>query len=191
MAAELLKAEPPDQSERRLVLRADRGDEALDPVLARSPVEQGSHDLRRVTTSPVRLEDHVANLDRVCILDGVRAGRAMETGVSDHWTVAVRQHDRVDEPFLDLGALAHLPQSQRDEAAVMRVGPTLGQLEPSDAFRFRPPLVEQRFDEIGRHRDQLETLGTNRVHGSRLQWAGPSQTEVWHGTTVKTYGGDL
>src|SRR4029077_5824342 len=89
VATDLLKAEPPDESKGRLVSGADRSDEAMDSVLAGSPIEQRSDDFGGVTPSPVRLEDHVSNLDRVRGLDGVDTGRAMKTGVADHWPLAL------------------------------------------------------------------------------------------------------
>jgi len=82
--AYVLEAETARERERRFVLRADRGDEAPDAVLAGSPVDQGAHHLGRVAAATVRLEDRVADLDGVGRLDGVDARRSVEAGVADH-----------------------------------------------------------------------------------------------------------
>src|SRR5215468_10898311 len=60
----------------------------------------------------------------------------------------------------------------------MRVRPTLRKRHPSERFGLVAPPLEDRIDETGRHRDQLEALGRDPIH----------RTEA---TICRTYGGDL
>src|SRR5262249_26834343 len=108
VGADLSKPEPPNEGERRDVVRADRGNESRDLVLPRSPLDQGAHDLSRVAAAAVGLEDRVADLDGVVCLDRVHTRGPVEAGVADHRMSVVRKDDPVDEPGLELRLLTEL-----------------------------------------------------------------------------------
>src|SRR5215475_8897022 len=83
VAADLDEAEAAHEAQRRLVLGADRGDEAMDAVLARV-VEQPSYGLGGVAPAAVVREHGVADLDRVRLAPGVHPRRTVEADVADH-----------------------------------------------------------------------------------------------------------
>src|SRR5204862_4690262 len=76
------------------------------------------------------------------------------------------------EPFLERRPLDRLPEAEIEEAAVVSVGPVVGELQRRSGLGLVPTPVEQRSDEIRRDRDQLQAFGSNRGHGSRLQFGG-------------------
>ena len=77
----------------------------------------------RVAVPAVRLEDRVADLDRVVGAEPVHAGRPVEARVADHPLLRLRQHDGPHRPLLPLRRLPHLPRAQPQKRGVVLVGP--------------------------------------------------------------------
>src|SRR5438477_12072342 len=73
LRAGLAEAEAPDERERRLVPRADGGDEVAHALLRLRPAEDPDDRLRRVALPPEGLEHRVADLERVRLLRAVHA----------------------------------------------------------------------------------------------------------------------
>src|SRR6266480_5660750 len=97
------------------------------------------------------------------------SSRRRHTRLTCDWSSDVCSSD-----LLDLRPLAHLAQAKPEEAGVMGIGPVVRELQCCCGLGVAPALGEQSVDEIRRDRDELQALGSNRTHGSRLQFAGPT-----------------
>src|SRR5512132_3854571 len=110
----------------------------------------------RVPTAPIGLLDRVADLDCLGILDRLYARRPVIAGVADHHVV---QDDGVGAPLPESRVLSHLPEAELEEAPPAPTREIAGRnLDSQELGRLFPPTLEQRLEELGRHRAELDQV---------------------------------
>jgi hypothetical protein len=85
--------------------------------------------------------------------------------VADHPAVRFWQRDRPDQPLLLVGVLAHPLRPPPEEAGVVVVGPIGRNREAAERLGVGAPAGQQRLDQLGPERDELQAIRADQAQG--------------------------
>src|SRR5947207_2152371 len=161
--AGLLETEVPNECERGNVVGRRARNEAADAAFLRHAQELGRSRGRVAPPTPGLL-DRVADLDRIRFPLRIDPRRPVIARVPDHLAV---EDDRMRAPQKEPRVLAHLPEAELEEAHPALAREPLGKLGVKSPGRLLAVALEERLEELGSHRPELDQSQGSPRCGSR------------------------